>query len=496
VVIHFEAVTVQSPTSKVQSSLIGLVAFAIPFTAGAVDFPVLKPPAAMFRAHRERFLAKLPPSSIAILHATPLKTMTADVEYLYRQDSDFWYLTGIEDTGAIAILRPGAPEKERYVVFVPRRDARVESYEGARAGPREAPDVYGADAAFSSDEFLERLAKYDAISRSYTGYLAGVEKLYLSDGGDAEWAETVRDTLAGMRGREAGPSTVVDAREIVHEMRVVKDADEIALIRRAAEISARAHTLAMRAAAPGKYEFEIQQALDSYCYANGARRMAYPSIVASGPNSVFLHWDRNDRKVEDGDVILNDSGAEYSYYVADVTRTYPASGRFSPEQRAIYEIVLAAQKAAMAEVRPGVPHERIGQMSARIQVEGLVRLGLLKGDVGEILRNDGYRVFTRHGVSHWIGLDVHDAGRYAVGKGSRVLQPGMVFTIEPGIYVPGRAAGVDRKWWNIGVRVEDVVLVTETGYECLSCSAPREIAEVEEMVRSGQSPKSKVQSPK
>jgi Xaa-Pro aminopeptidase len=185
-------------------------------------------------------------------------------------------------------------------------------------------------------------------------------------------------------------------------------------------------------------------------------------------------------------VILNDSGAEYAYYATDITRTYPANGRFSPEQRAIYEIALAAQKAAMGEVRPGVPHHRIGQASARVQVEGLVRLGLLKGDVEKLLRENGHRVFTKHGISHWVGLDVHDAGRYAVGKGSRVLEPGMVFTIEPGIYVPANTAGVERKWWNIGVRIEDVILVTETGYECLSCAgAPREIDDVEKAVRSG-----------
>jgi Xaa-Pro aminopeptidase len=475
-----------SRTSVLGRAALLAIALLVPSLAIALDFPVLKPPPAMFRAHREKFLAKLPPNSIAILHATPLKTMSTDVEYLYRQDSNFWYLTGIEDPGASAIFRPGAPEGQRYVLFVPPRDPRVESYEGPRYGPQEATAAYGADAAFSSEELVEQLAKYDRASRSYSGFLAGVEKLYLFDGGDAEWDDRIRETLGEMRAREAGPSTVVDAREVIHEMRLVKDADEVALIRRATEISARGHALAMKAAAPGKYEFEVQQALDSYCYANGARRMAYPSIVASGPNSVFLHWDRNDRKIEDGDVILNDSGAEYAYYATDITRTYPASGRFSPEQRAIYEIVLAAQKAAMGEVRPGVPHHRIGQAAARIQVEGLVRLGLMKGDVEKLARDNGHRVFTKHGISHWVGLDVHDAGRYAVGKGSRVLQPGMVFTIEPGIYIPGNTAGVERKWWNIGVRVEDVVLVTDSGYECLSCAgAPREIDDVERAVRSG-----------
>lgn len=471
-----------------QVGIAGLLALVVPDAGRSVDFAPLEPPAAMFRAHREKFLAQLPPNSIAILHATPLKIMSNDVEYLYRQDSDFWYLTGIPDSDAIAVFRPKAADGRRYVVFVRPRDARVESYEGPRAGPAEAAAAYGADEAFSSEEFLDRMVRYDATSRSFAGYLAGVEKLFLSDGGDVEWADRVRGEVARMRARDVGPSTVVDARELLHEMRVVKDPEEIALIRRATEISARAHTLAMRAAAPGRYEFEIQQALDSYCLANGARRMAYPSIVASGPNSVFLHWDRNDRKIEDGDVILNDSGAEYGYYATDITRTYPASGRFSAEQRAIYEIVLAAQKAAMAEVKPGVPHARIELAAARVQTEGLVRLGLLKGDVERLVKDNRHRALTKHGISHWVGLDVHDVGRYSAGVGSRLLAPGMVFTIEPGIYVSSNAPGIDRKWWNIGVRVEDVVLVTETGYECLSCSAPSEIAEVEKTVQSGKMP--------
>jgi Xaa-Pro aminopeptidase len=437
----------------------------------------------MFRAHREKFLAKLPPNSIAILRAAPLRSMSNDVEYLYRQDSNFWYLTGIEDPEAIALFHPNAEDGKRYVVFVKPRDRRLESYEGPRIGPAEAASAYGAEAAYAADEFAERLSRYDASSRTFSGYLVGVERVYLSDGGDASWAETVRDRIAGMRSRDAGPSTVVDARELIHEMRVVKDADEIAMIRRASEISGRGHVLAMKATAPGRYEFEVQQALDGYCFSNGARRMAYPSIAASGPNSVFLHWDRNDRQMEDGDVVLNDSGAEYGYYATDITRTYPAGGRFSAEQRAIYDIVLAAQKAAMAQIRPGVRFDRVGAAAARVQTEGLVKLGLLSGDVEKLLEG-GHRVFTKHGISHWVGLDVHDAGRYSAGTAPRPLEPGMVFTVEPGIYV-GADSGADRKWWNIGVRIEDVVLVTKDGYECLSCSVPREIDEVEETVRSG-----------
>ena len=462
-----------------------LALLALPLAAAAVDFPPLEPPAAMFRAHREKFLAKLPPNSIAILRAAPSRTMSNDVRYPYRQDSDFWYLTGIEDPESVIVLRPSAADGKRYVVFVKPRDPRVESYEGPRVGPLEAAAAYFADAAFSSEEFFDRISKYDPVARTFSGYLAGVEKVYLADGGDEEWADTLRASIAAMRAREAGPSTLVDAGEVVHEMRLVKDADEIALIRRATQLSGRGHVLAMKAAAPGRYEFEVQEAHDGYCYANGVRRMAYPSIVASGPNSVFLHWERNHRRMNAGDVVLNDSGAEYRYYATDVTRTYPASGRFTPAQRAIYDVVLAAQKAALEAVRPGALHSEIGKAAARVQTEGLVRLGLLTGDVEKLVRENGHRALTKHGISHWVGLDVHDAGRYAIGGESRKLVPGMVFTVEPGIYVPEEMAGVDRKWWNIGVRIEDVVLVTDTGYECLSCFVPREAAEVEKTVMSG-----------
>jgi Xaa-Pro aminopeptidase len=456
----------------------------VPVAAAALDLPILRPSPGMFRAHREKFLAKLPPNSIAILRAAPMRIMSNDVEYLYRQDSDFWYLTGIEAPDAIAVLRPNAEDGKRYIVFVPPRDRRRESYEGPKVGPAEAVEAYGADAAFSTGEFADQLSKYDPPTRTYSGFLAGLEKIYVSDGSDSAWGESLRERIADMRSREAGPSTFVDARELIHELRVVKDADEIGLIRRATEISGRGHVLAMRAAAPGLYEFEVQAVLDGYCYANGVRRMAYPSIVASGPNSVFLHWDRNDRLLQDGDVVLNDSGAEYAYYATDVTRTYPAGGKFSTEQRAIYDVVLAAQKAAMAQIRPGIAFDRPGAAATRVLTEGLVKLGLMSGSVEKIVKESGHRVFTKHGVSHWVGLDVHDVGSYNAGAASRPLEPGMVFTVEPGIYVAADP-GVDRKWWNIGIRIEDMVLVTDTGFECLSCFVPREAVEVERTVQSG-----------
>ena len=474
-----------APSSQlgIRNSRFFLLLLLLAVSAAALDFPPLAPPQSMFRAHRERFLGKLPANAIAILRSAPPRTFSNDVEYAYRQDSDFYYLTGWEEPDAVAVLRPNAPNGKRYVLYVRGHDARREAYEGKRPGPEGAVSQYGADEAFAVDEFFRGLARYEAGSRSFTGTLAGIEKVHLADGGDGPWAQKFREAVETMRAREAGPATIVDARELLHEMRVIKDADEIALLRHAAEISARGHVLAMKTAAAGKYEFEVQQALDGYCLSNGAKRMAYPSIVGSGPDSVFLHWQKNDRLMKDGEVLLNDSGAEYSNYATDITRTYPVGGRFSTEQRAIYEIVLAAQKEAMARVKPGLPHEEIEKTAARVQTEGLVRLGLLAGDVQKLVKENAHRKLTLHGVSHWVGLDVHDAGRYRDGSASRPLQPGMVLTVEPGIYIAANTSGVDPKWWNIGIRVEDTILVTKDGYDCLSCAAPREIADVERTVQ-------------
>ena len=449
-----------------------------------LDFPPISPDPAAFQARREKFMAQLPPNSIAILRSAPLRTMSNDTQYLYRQDSDFYYLTGIDQDDVTAVLRPNASDHVRYVLFLRPRDRSRESWVGARVGPEEAGKAYGSDTAFPQADFDSKLRTFDRTTRQAGGYLAGIEKLYLSDGGDEEWSAKFRADYP-LKADNGGPSALIEARSILHEMRLVKDAEELRFLRRAAEMSARAHTRAMAAAAPGKYEFEVQQALDGYCYANGARRMAYPSIAGSGPNACILHYDQSSRQLKDGEVLLNDSGAEYGYYATDITRTYPVNGRFSPEQRAVYEIVLAAQKAALALVKPGATHEDIERKAAEVQTEGLVRLGLLSGDPAQIVKSYGHRRWTLHGVSHWVGMDVHDAGAYQAGGKPRVLAPGMVLTIEPGIYIPANSQGVDPKWWNIGVRIEDTILVTPDGAECLSCGAPREIADVEKAVRAG-----------
>ncbi len=453
----------------------------------ALHDPPLTPDPAAFQARRERFMAQLPPKSVAILRSAPMRTMSNDVEYIYRQDSDFYYLTGITADDVTAVLRPDASDGKRYVVFVRPRDLRREAWAGVRVGPDEAPAAYGADAAFALKDFNEKLSDFDKTTFKPSGYLVGVERLYLSDGHDEEWATKFQALYKDLRSHDAGPSAIVDARGMIHEMRVVKDEEDLKFLRRTAQMSAQGHVRAMQAAAPDKWEFEVQAALDGFCYGSGASRMAYPSIVGSGPNSCILHYDQSSRQMKDGEVLLNDSGAEYGMYATDITRTYPVNGRFSAEQRAIYDIVLDAQTQAMALVRPGATHEDIEKKAALVQTEGLVRIGLLSGDPATIVKGMGHRRFTLHGVSHWVGLDVHDAGAYGEPGGgkSRVLEPGMVFTIEPGIYIPAGMKGVDPKWRDIGVRIEDTILVTKDGYECLSCGAPRGVAEVEKTVQSG-----------
>jgi Xaa-Pro aminopeptidase len=469
---------------RVSKFLAALLLCAAP--ALALDDPPLTPDPAAFKARREKFMAQLPPKSIAILRSAPMRTMTNDVEYPYRQDNDFYYLTGIAEDDVTAVLRPDASDGKRYVLFLRPRDLRREAWAGLRVGPDEAVAAYGADAAFALKDFDAKMADFDRNTYKMSGYLVGMDKLYLSDGRDETWAAQFAKSYEQLRSHDQGPAAIVDARGLIHEMRLVKDAEELRFLKRVAAMSAQGHIRAMQAVAPDKWEFEVQAALDGYCYANGARRMAYPSIAGSGPNTCILHYEDSSRQMKDGELLLNDSGAEYGMYATDITRTYPVNGHFSAEQRAIYEIVLDAQTQAMALVKPGIGHDEIEKKAAMVQAEGLVKLGLLSGDPATLVKSFGHRRFTLHGVSHWVGLDVHDAGGYGVPGGkSRVLEPGMIFTIEPGIYIPANTQGVDPKWWNIGVRIEDTVLVTKDGSECLSCGAPRQIADVEKAVQSG-----------
>jgi Xaa-Pro aminopeptidase len=450
--------------------------------------PPPAPPAAtpaFFASHREKFLAKLPPGSIAVFHAAPESSVETSPEP-YRQDSNFWYLAGLEEPNAVAVLLPGGAARGRFLLFVRPRDFPAEQWTGWRAGVEGAKKDFGAEEAYPIGEFWSRFAAL-AVEAKILDY---------GDGGDVEFGRRLLAVWNEGNANATSPRPASDASPILSALRLVKDPLEQDLLREAARISADAHRAAMAELSPGRREWDLKAAMVGLCLSRGAARMAYPPIVGSGKNSVILHYERDDKTMEDGEIVVNDTACEYGMYAADVTRSYPVSGRFSAEQRKIYEIVLAAQKAGFAEVKPGAAFHEVHDATVSVIVDGLLALGILSGDRGEILRTRAYQKFYVHGSSHWLGLNVHDAGSYeypaGVGRLERYskaqakLEPGMALTVEPGIYIPEHSTA-DPRWWNIGVRIEDDVLVTPGGMECLSCGAPREIADVERAIAEGRS---------
>jgi Xaa-Pro aminopeptidase len=433
-----------------------------------------------FAAHRQKLVEKLPADTVAVFRTAPETSVETSPDP-YRQDSSFWYLTGFAEPDAVAVLRPAAGAGRRYVLFVAERDFPAEQWTGWRAGSEGAKRDFGADEAYPIGELATRLPEL----------LAGARSLYYGDGGDARF----KDQLVAVwnpgdaNAREVRP--IVDAAPVLNQLRLVKDETEIALLRRAAQLSAEAHVAALRALKPGAYEYALKAEMLRSCLAGGATRMAYPPIVGSGRNSVILHYERDDARMAAGEMVVNDSACEYAMYAADVTRSYPVSGRFTPEQKIVYDIVLRAQKVAMAKVRPGTALRDVHQASVEVIVDGLLRLGILTGDREQVLKDRTYQRFYPHGCSHWLGLNVHDVGSYGYPEGVErkaryglamtPLQPGMLLTVEPGIYIPEGATS-DKRFWNIGVRLEDDVLVTKEGMECLSCAAPREPADVEKAI--------------
>jgi Xaa-Pro aminopeptidase len=447
--------------------------------SGMTATPAPAPPAAtsaFFESHRDLLFAKLPPGSIAVFHAAPERA--GALSDPYRQDSDFWYLTGLDEPNAVAVFVPGAARESRYVLFLQPRDFTAEQWTGWRVGVEDARKDYGAGTAYPAAEFWNRFAALAAPAQSLT-YGAG---------GDEAFLKKLLETWNATNANAAAARPAADASPVMAALRLIKDEVEKALLREACAISADAHTAAMRETAAGRHEYDLKAVMVGLCLSRGAARMAYPPIVASGRNSVILHHERDDRKLGDGEMIVNDTGCEYSRYAADVTRSYPVSGRFSPVQKQLYEIVLAAQKAGFAAVKPGAAFHEVYDATVRVVVDGLLALGILSGDRGEILKTRDYQRFYPHGSSHWIGLDVHDVGNYGnpdgvsrlerYGLSQTKLEPGMALTVEPGVYIP-EGSTADPRWWNIGIRIEDTVLVTPEGYECLSCGAPREIADIE-----------------
>lgn len=429
----------------------------------------------LYALRREAFMKRME-GGVAIFPSAPISIRSNDVEYRYRQDNDLYYLTGFPEPESVCLLAPDHPS-ERFVLFVRPRDKDKEVWTGKRLGAEGAKETFGADAAYTIDKLDEVLP----------GYLEKAEKVYFALSRDERFNQKVLDLIGRcrlMRPRTGtGPTSLIDPGEIVHEMRLFKAAEEIALMRQAIAVATTAHLEAMRKARAGMHEYEIEALLEFTFRRLGAEGPAYPSVVASGVNVAILHYTSNNCQFRSGDLLLIDAGAEYGGYCADITRTFPIAPTFSSPQREVYELVLHAQKEGIVMVRPGVRFDDVHRRAVEILTRGMIDLGLLKGDPQEAIEKEEYRHFYLHRTSHWLGMDVHDVGRYKVDGASRMLEPGIVLTVEPGIYIAEESEGIDPHFRGLGVRIEDDVLVTPTGHEVLSAAVPKEIGEIEALRR-------------
>jgi Xaa-Pro aminopeptidase len=428
--------------------------------------------AATFAARRAEFLSQLG-QGVAIFCSAPETTRTNTVHYPYRQNSDFYYLTGFTEPGAVALLRPDAVAP--YILFVRSRNKEREIWDGRRCGPEGAVRDYGANIAHGIEELDAKLA----------GYLAPADTIYYCLGDNPDFDSRIVALLRHFRQQRPrsgnGPYQLTDPGKILHELRLIKSAPEQELMRYAGQISAEAHTLAMRQIRPGRYEFELAAIIEQHFKQQGAMAAAYNTIVGGGANATILHYVENNCPLKAGELVLIDAGAEYQHYCADITRTYPIDGRFTAPQTAIYQIVLAAQQAAIAAVRPGATFDSLTTIVLEIMVQGLVDIGLLTGEVKTLIDEGQYRRFFMHRIGHWLGGDVHDVGSYVIDATARPLVPGMVLTIEPGLYIED-APDIPVEYRNIGVRIEDDILVTTNGSEVLTAAAPKEIASLEKLI--------------
>jgi Xaa-Pro aminopeptidase len=416
------------------------------------------------------------PDAIAILLGTGMVTRSRDTDYPFRQDSDFWYLTGFDHPNAIALIR--SDDGPPYTLFVEPRDREMETWTGYRPGVEGAKRDHEADEAYPTGEFRERLPSL----------VSGVRRIYHMLGRDAAIDATLTRSqdelrLRSRQGTEPAEA-ILDPRSITHAMRWIKEPAELDIMRRAADISREAHADGARLAQPGAREYELEAAIEYAFRRRGARGAAYTTIVGGGANATVLHYVRNDQKLRRGELVLIDAGCELEGYASDVTRTWPIGGEFSGPGRAVYEVVLAAQQASLGACAPGRTLPEIHDASVRAIVEGLVELGLLAGDPAELAAREAHRPFYMHGTSHWLGLDVHDAGAYKLAGEPRPLEPGVVFTVEPGIYIAPDSEGVDERFRGIGVRIEDDVAITADGHENLTAAIPKDPDEVEALVSS------------
>lgn len=429
-------------------------------------------PPSEFKQRRKRLARLIKKKSVALIASAPASVRNRDVEFPFRQDSDFHYLTGFDEPDAVAVLAPGRKQGE-YILFCREFDPEKAIWTGKHAGLEGARNAFGADEAFPIDE----------LDKVLPGLLENRERVYFPVGQDSNLDRrvfaAVNDVRAKVRTGVRAPFEFVSIEHLLHEQRLIKTPHEVQLMQKAAEVSVLAHKRAMRGCKPGKHEYEIEAELLHEFTRHGMRAPAYPCIVAGGQNACVLHYTENKDILRDGDLLLIDAGAEYENYAADITRTFPVNGTFTESQRSLYELVLEAQLDAIGRIRPGNRWNDPHDAAVHTLTKGLVKLGLLEGRVSELIKDGAYKKFYMHRTGHWLGMDVHDVGEYRVDGEWRVLEPGMVLTVEPGLYVAPDCRDVDPKWRGIGIRIEDDVLVTKDGCEILTAGLPKTVEEIE-----------------
>ncbi|MFT6916251.1 MAG: Xaa-Pro aminopeptidase [Motiliproteus sp.] len=442
-------------------------------------------PLSEYHQRRQQLLAHLPPCSAVLLPAATLRYRNRDAEYAFRQSSDFLYLSGFAEPDALLLLLKNADAETESMLFVSPRDPAQEIWTGYRAGAEGAVAQFGFDRGFSLQEQAVELP----------GLLAGCERIYYpfsepmsADGLAVRIQAWCQQLQARGRSSEQAPQQLHNIEPLLHQLRLIKSDAEQQQLRLAAQISARAHRRAMRSCAPGVFEYQLEADIIHSFGQQGCRFAAYGTIVGGGANGCILHYTENGDALRDGDLVLIDAGCEHEGYAGDITRTFPVNGCFSADQRSLYQCVLNAQQAAIEAVRPGVCFDAPHQAALQVLVAGLVELGLLEGEVEALIVSEAYKPFYMHRTSHWLGLDVHDVGDYRRDGESRLLEAGMVLTIEPGLYVAPDNAQVDARWRGMGIRIEDDLLVTEQGYEVLSVDAPKQIAEIEALMALSRTP--------
>lgn len=430
-----------------------------------------------YKQRREKIFSQMKNNSIGFIVAAPHYHRNFDNEMVYRQSSDMHYVTGFPEPQAIAVLSKRNQQTE-FILFSKKREPAKEIWTGPIVGQERARTLYGADQAFDIDTFEDKLPEL----------IQGCDSIYY-EFGDHDLATLLSDALetliCGVRSGIGTPSELCNIHKILHEMRLRKSEEEIKLMATVGDISAYAHMRCMQSVAPDQFEYQLEAEFRYHMMQQGCRHFAYPGIFASGENACILHYTANDRQMRDGDLVLIDAGAEMDCYASDITRTFPVNGRFSGEQRALYDIVLDTQLKVIDSMKPGADRGAIEILATENLTAGLIELGIIKTSLAQALEQKSYAPFYMHRIGHWLGIDTHDRGDYKIGEAWRKLEPGFVLTAEPGLYISPNTKGVEEKWWGMGIRIEDDVAITKDGNRVLSATAPKQIDDIEALIQNG-----------